>query len=369
MAGGSIPSNLAPIFQAAGRAFNIPPAVLAGISSVESNLFRNMGPSSTGAVGGMQFEPGTARSLGINPMDPRQAIFGAAKLLVQYGYHQNPTRAIGAYNGGPGNPQYGYARQVLSEAQRLGGELGGAGSTTAVHGVPGLNQAIPSTTQTFNQAGFQKAQDRYIAGQALKQLDSGGVGVPGTSSGFDQSLGGGSDPLFSSGLLPTKAPNPQDYIHAQTSLQTLAGPTVLRAHPVVAATSGQVSDIAGGFLPKGAKYIQGRKDQGRDGQTNPGSPIVADGNGVVVNVLSDPNGFGPRYPVVHFTSGHYAGRTLYFGHTLAAVRPGEHVHTGQPISYTGRGPGGVGNATVPGWFEIGYADSGSPGPLGQSAPF
>ena len=55
------------------------------------------------------------------------------------------------------------------------------------------------------------------------------------------------------------------------------------------------------------QYVPGRKDQGRDGQTNPGGAIVADGNGFVVNVLSDPNGFGPRYPLIHFTSGPYAG--------------------------------------------------------------
>jgi hypothetical protein len=87
----------------------------------------------------------------------------------------------------------------------------------------------------------------------------------------------------------------------------------------------------------------------------------------VVAVKSDPNGFGPSYPVIHFTSGPYAGRTLYFGHTLSTVSPGQQVTPGQVISNTGTH--GFGYATVPGWLEIGFADSGSPGPVGQPAPF
>src|SRR5581483_6426404 len=124
MAGGSISSQLGPLFVEAGRAFRIPPQVLAGIASVETNLGRNIARSRTGATGLMQFEPETARGLGVNPNNPRSAIFGAAKLLNEYGYQRNPFRAIGAYNGGPGNPQSGYATQVLSEANRLKGELG-----------------------------------------------------------------------------------------------------------------------------------------------------------------------------------------------------------------------------------------------------
>jgi hypothetical protein len=84
-------------------------------------------------------------------------------------------------------------------------------------------------------------------------------------------------------------------------------------------------------------------------------------------VLSDPGGFGPSYPVIRFSTGPYAGKTLYFGHTLSTVKPGQQVRPGQVISRTGTS--GVGNATVPGWFEIGYAPGGVPGRLGQPAPF
>jgi len=131
MAGGNVPPNLKGLFQAAGNKYHIPPAVLAGVASVETNLGANATTSSTGATGLMQFEPATASSLGVNPADPASAIDGAARLLNQYGYQSNPTRAIGAYNGGPGNPQYGYASQVLSESKRLAGQLTGAAPPTA----------------------------------------------------------------------------------------------------------------------------------------------------------------------------------------------------------------------------------------------
>lgn len=125
--------------------------------------------------------------------------------------------------------------------------------------------------------------------------------------------------------------------------------------------------VAGGFLPSGATYKPGRADQGRDGQTAGGGPVVAPGNGRVVAIHSDPGGFGPDYPIVKFTSGPYRGRIIYIGHTHTALRAGATFSKDQILSYTGKMP--VGNASVPGWFEIGFADNGSPGPYGQATPF
>ena len=124
---------------------------------------------------------------------------------------------------------------------------------------------------------------------------------------------------------------------------------------------------AGGFLMPGATYKQGRKDQGQDFQTDPGAPIIAPGAGTVVAVLSDPSGFGPSYPVVTFTSGPYAGQTIYIGHTISALHPGASFGPGEVLSHTGTHP--IGNATVPGWAEIGFAPNGVPGKFGQSTPF
>jgi hypothetical protein len=281
-------------------------------------------------------------------MDDRQAIFGAAKLLNQYGYQQNPFRAIGAYNGGPGNPQSGYAHLVLSEAQRLAPQLKGVAPAAQ-----NLTAAPQGQGQGagFDQAGFDKAMRAYEAVSAFK------------SASRADPWHIGHDPVL--GLLQLSKPTVAQYTTAQSSLQQLAGPTVLNAHPAVQSAS--PSNLAGGFLPQGAHWTPGRRDQGRDGATNPGGPIIAPGDGYVVRIGSDPAGFGPRYPIVHFTSGPFAGRTLYVGHTLAAVASGQRFRAGTVLSYTGTS--GVGNATTPGWVEIGYADSGSPGPMGQPVPF
>jgi hypothetical protein len=159
-------------------------------------------------------------------------------------------------------------------------------------------------------------------------------------------LVGLTDPL--SGLAPA---------HAAGSTRTPApGSTVLPA-----------GKGAGGFLPAGASYKPGRTDQGQDGQTDPGGPIIAPGAGYVVSIKSNPGGFGPSYPVVHFTSGPYSGQTLYLGHTLSALKAGARFVAGAVLSHTGLSP--VGNASVPGWFEIGYAPGGVPGPFGQPVPF
>lgn len=341
MAGGSVPANLAPIFQQAGAQYNIPPEVLAGISSVESNIFQNTGPSSAGAIGGMQFEPRTAKALGVNPNDPRSAIFGAAKLLTQYGYHQNPMRAIGAYNGGPGNPQMGYANQVMSEAARLKGQVAGGGAPAAQSAQPSTPAQVTVDPSKAILAGYLKS----------------------TPSGLWDTTKGGKD-------FGSSSPALMSYLTAaQSNLQALAGQTPLVAHPAVQQQTSKnlgSSSIAGGFLPQGAKYVQGRKDQGRDGQTTPGGPLIAPGAGYVVRVGSDPGGFGPKYLIAHFTTGPYAGRTMYLGHTLAAVTQGS-FKQGQVLATTGTSP--VGNASVPGWFEVGFADSGSPGPMSQPAPF
>jgi hypothetical protein len=145
----------------------------------------------------------------------------------------------------------------------------------------------------------------------------------------------------------------------------------VKAGPVAAITQPSASNM-GGFLSGPYKATYGRADQGRDIQTTPGAPIVAPGDGYVVRIASDPGGggahFGPGYPIVHFTSGPYAGQTMYIGHTVAAVKPGQQFTLGTVLSHTGHGGPEAGGAP-PGWAEIGFAPGGTPGPFGQKPPF
>ena len=61
--------------------------------------------SHAGAVGPMQLMPKTAKSLGVDPTDPMQNIYGGVKYLAQLGpmFGNDPRLTAAAYNAGPGN--------------------------------------------------------------------------------------------------------------------------------------------------------------------------------------------------------------------------------------------------------------------------
>jgi murein DD-endopeptidase MepM/ murein hydrolase activator NlpD len=111
------------LWHRAGAAYGIPWQVLAAINKIESNFGRNMGPSSAGAVGWMQFMPSTwvrwgtdASSDGIaDPWDPEDAVFSAARYLAAAGGRQDLARGVFAYNHADW-----YVRDVLELANVYG---------------------------------------------------------------------------------------------------------------------------------------------------------------------------------------------------------------------------------------------------------
>ena len=94
------------LWQRAGSAYGIPWQVLAAINKVESNFGRNMGPSSAGAVGWMQFLPSTWGRWGLDangdgiadPWNPEDAVYAAARYLAAAGASEDIARAVFAYN-------------------------------------------------------------------------------------------------------------------------------------------------------------------------------------------------------------------------------------------------------------------------------
>ena len=119
--------QLQPIWQAAGQAYGIPWAVLAAINKVESGFGQNMGPSSAGAIGWMQFMPDTWARWGVDangdgvadPWNAEDAIYSAARYLAATGGATDISSAVFSYN----HAQW-YVDEVLQLAQQFAG--GGA---------------------------------------------------------------------------------------------------------------------------------------------------------------------------------------------------------------------------------------------------
>ena len=92
------------IIREASQTYQIPFAFIKGVIKVESN-FNPYAVSRTGAMGLMQLMPGTARYVGVaDAFDPRQNIFGGAKLLriLTNQYNGDINLLLSAYNAGRG---------------------------------------------------------------------------------------------------------------------------------------------------------------------------------------------------------------------------------------------------------------------------
>jgi murein DD-endopeptidase MepM/ murein hydrolase activator NlpD len=197
-------------------------------------------------------------------------------------------------------------------------------------GPQGSTQTTSTTVPTFNQAGFDQAQARAIAGNYLAQSAKNNPYKTASSSS-----------LIAPGLLTTKAPNPADYQGTKTiqdvthTLQQLAGTPLRNIH---AGAQGYVNPIAGAVI--------GRTDMGVDANLKPGAPIRAIGDSRVVGIM--PNWYnGQPYLALQLTSGPRAGQNYYVAEQInPRVRVGQTVKAGQPIAtYANSGTG----------IEIGWA--------------
>src|SRR5881227_2830759 len=89
------------LWQRDGTLYGVPWQVLAAINKVESNFGTNMGPSSAGAIGWMQFMPSTWERWGVdadgdgiaNPWSAEDAIAAAARYLAASGGGSDISRA------------------------------------------------------------------------------------------------------------------------------------------------------------------------------------------------------------------------------------------------------------------------------------
>jgi membrane-bound lytic murein transglycosylase B len=175
-ASSGVPPVLIPVYQRAADAYGLGPqgaAILASINGIESAFGTNMGPSSAGAIGWMQFLPSTWEMYGVDasgdgvrdPYNPEDAIFAAASYLSAAGMPADTYNAIFAYNHADW-----YVAEVLANAScygSLGGGIVGGSALTPQLAVlecqpaPAWRDQIPAGYL----AAFEDAAARYELGQ------------------------------------------------------------------------------------------------------------------------------------------------------------------------------------------------------------
>jgi murein DD-endopeptidase MepM/ murein hydrolase activator NlpD len=164
--------QLLALWQRAGEDYGVPWQVLAAINKIESNFGGNMGPSSAGAVGWMQFMPETWMRWGMDadgngladPWNPDDAVYSAARYLAAAGAHDDLERAVFAYN----HAQW-YVDDVLELAASFGdGVL--VGSSQAVWEVADLERQLGDVRRSIVRlrAAIERTEQRLEEIATLK---------------------------------------------------------------------------------------------------------------------------------------------------------------------------------------------------------
>lgn len=165
------------LWQAAGARYGIPWQVLAAINKVETDFGRNLGPSSAGAVGWMQFMPSTWARWGLDangdgiadPDNPVDAIFSAARYLAGCGGQFDIARAVDCYN-----HSQAYVSEVLQLAAQFDqGGLGGAAFGPGLFSVdlqPQLASARSRVAASKTQLSAARARAGKLAGAERRLL-------------------------------------------------------------------------------------------------------------------------------------------------------------------------------------------------------
>jgi len=176
------PKQYVPLYLGAAQRYKLGtrgPSILAAIHKIESGFGTNMGPSSAGAEGHMQFIPSTWAAYGVDangdgkkdPYDAPDAIYAAGRYLRASGAPGDWRRAIFAYNHAGW-----YVADVLETAAQLQGKpgqdapladlAGGAGCTAT--GPASLNHAIT----LYRPRSFTTLPARYMAYGSPQQVDT-----------------------------------------------------------------------------------------------------------------------------------------------------------------------------------------------------
>jgi len=171
--GPKVPKRLVPIYEQAAAKYGLGekgPSILAAINWVESGFGINMGSSSAGAIGWMQFLPSSWESFGVDgdgdgrkdPYNPWDAIFAAAHLLRITGAPGDWHGAIFSYN----HAEW-YVAKVLANARRfssgasvqVAGALGGCAAAAVAP-----NEAVAKMIAEADRLSAIRPHTSYVYG-------------------------------------------------------------------------------------------------------------------------------------------------------------------------------------------------------------
>jgi hypothetical protein len=161
--------NLSDLIIQEANAQGVDPGIALAVARTESGVCQwtpdgSAVTSSTGAIGVMQLEPGTAAQLGVDPFDVNQNIRGGVAYLKQlYQKYGNWSDALAAYNWGPGKMD-----NALLTATAIPGQV-----LNYVRGILGIGTVYNAGLNTIreNQADQVDLGPEISAGDILSSVD------------------------------------------------------------------------------------------------------------------------------------------------------------------------------------------------------
>lgn len=227
--------ELEPHLVEAARLNNLDPNLIRALLAGESSSNPNTHPSSKGAIGIAQFMPETAARMGIDPSDPVQGIYGAARLLNDNltqaeqiragGRNINPTDyALRMYFAGDEGPQWkeetaAYPGYIYGRYRQLSG---GAQPVTA----GSKNGGAMTPLDQLSASGQPPAQGDADSGvMQLAQLSA-----PNEAAIWQGFIKGDYDHLFKPPTAPSAQPQPQA---APQSAPSTGGQPVLGPEQII----------------------------------------------------------------------------------------------------------------------------------------
>ncbi len=297
-------------------------AYLAGINYVETKFGTDLSTSSAGAVGWMQFEPGTWAQYGVTPSgqpapdgpsgwnDPADAIYSAARLLQASGAPSDWHDAIFSYN---------HAEWYVAEV---------AGRAALYMGQSGL-QFLASDIASF----YGGRQPATFVGLTATTTSAAPASPAGTVTFNDGPTGTTSTPVSSTGTTATPSPSGTPACGA-VDAQGYSNPFA-QSH---------------GLTPL-------RIDMGVDYSAS--GPFDAVGDGTITYAQASGTGWGPfacsgggaGAVVEQLSDGSEKGKWVYVTEGIVpTVSTGSTVRAGQQV------------ATFTGCIEVGWADGPGPSP-------